>query len=151
MLQRERTTPELPLVFLDVEKSFSNPFDTAQSFNEFLGVNIGYELVSKISAHHGNPLDFIPRNFPIISSFKHPDIQEISSINDKLKRFSAGHDIIIKQVKHSILQPLAHIFSLSLKTGTVPEDLKVANVIPIFKADDPCCFNNYNTSILPCF
>ncbi len=55
-------------------------------------------------------------------------------------------------MKQSILQPPVHIFSLSLKTGVVPEDLKVAKVLPLFKADDPRCFNNYRPiSILPCF
>jgi len=50
------------------------------------------------------------------------------------------------------LQPLAQIFSLSLKTGIVPEDLKIVKGIPLFKADDSQCSNNYRPiSILPCF
>jgi len=119
-------------------------------------VNIGYELASKVPDCCGNPLDFITGNYPSISSFKPPDVQEISDIIDELKTSSAGHDNIsaslVKQVKLSILKPLAYIFSLSMKTGVVPDDLKVAKVIPLFKADDPCCFNNYRPiSILPCF
>ncbi len=81
--------------------------------------------------------DFVPRNFPIISSFKPPDIHEISDIIDELKTSSAVHDIIsaflVKQVKPSILQPFAYILSLSLKTGVVPVDLKIT---PLFKAGD---------------
>ena len=119
----------------------------------FKKINIGYELTNKISACHGNPLDFILRHFPIISSFKSP---EISDIIDDLKTSSAGPDnitvFLVKEVKQSILQPLAHIFSLSLKTGVVPEDLKIAKVIHVFKAGDPCCFDNYRpVSILPYF
>jgi len=134
---------------------FSFSFEIAEKFNEFF-INIGYELADKIPPCHGNPLDFIPGNFLSFSSFKPPDIQEISDIIDELKTSSAGHDNIsaclVKQVKQSILQPVVHIFSLSLKTGIVPEDLKVARIIPLFKADDPCCFSNYRPlSILSCF
>ena len=146
---------ELPSVFLDGENSLKNPFDIAQKcYNCF--VNIGYQLANKTSACHGNPLDFIPRHFPIISSFRSPDTQEISDIIDDLKTSSVSHDnvtaFLVKHVKQSILQPLAHIFFLSLKTGIVPEDLKAAKVIPLFKAGDPCCFNNYRPiSILHVF
>ena len=44
LLQREKTAPELPSVFLDGENSQKNPFDIAKRFNDFF-VNIGYELV----------------------------------------------------------------------------------------------------------
>lgn len=87
-------------VFLDGENSLKNPFDIAQKCNDFF-VNIGYELANKMSACHGNPLDFIPRYFPIII--------------DKLKTSSAGHDniteFLVKKMKQTILQALAHIFS----------------------------------------
>lgn len=99
-------------------------------------VNIGYKLDNKISACHCKPLEYIPRTVPIISTFKPPDIQEISDVIDELKTYSAGYDnasvFLVKQVKQSLLQPLVHIFSLSLKTGAVPEDVKVAKVIPLF-------------------
>lgn len=141
LLQREKATSELPSVFLDGENSFNNPSHIAEKCNDFF-VNIDYELANKVSSCHGNPLDFIPRTFLIISSFKPPDIQEISNIIDELKASSAGHDnipaFVVKQVKLTILQPLVHIYSLCLKTGDVSEDLIVARVIPLFKADDPC-------------
>ena len=102
LLQREKTPPELPFVFLDGENSLKNPIDIAQKMYD-LFVNIGYELANKVSACHSNQLDFIPRHFLIISSFKSPDIQEISDIIDKLKSSSASHDnitaFLVKQVK----------------------------------------------------
>ncbi len=93
LLQGERSTPELPSAFLDGENFLNNPFDIAQKCNDFF-VNIGCELASKIPPCHGNPLDFIQRSFPIISSFKLPDIHGISDIIDELKSSSAGHDNI---------------------------------------------------------
>ena len=44
----------------------------------------------------------------------------------------------------SILAPaLAKLFNLSIQTGTYPDNLKVAKVIPIFKKGDPVSVNNY--------
>ena len=69
---------------------------------------------------------------------------------------SAGHDgignFIVKNVAHIISGPLADIFNLSLSTGNVPEQLKVAKVIPIYKKENAEIFSNYRpVSVLPCF
>ena len=82
---------------------------------------------------------------------------EILKIVDQLKpNKSAGHDkignLIIKRVSDEIVKPLTCIFNLSLSTGIVPENLKVAKVIPIYKKDDAAVFSNYRpVSLLPCF
>ena len=42
--------------------------------------------------------------------------------------------------------------NLSLEQGIVPLELKIARVVPLFKADDPEKFSNYRpVSILPIF
>ena len=63
---------------------------------------------------------------------------EIEKEIDKLHKSKApGYDSIpnkiVKLFKHHLLKPLAHIFNLSLSTGTVPSALKIAKVIPIYK------------------
>ena len=59
---------------------------------------------------------------------------------------------IVKNVAHIISGPLADIFNLSLSTGSVPEQLKVAKVIPIYKKENVEIFSNYRpVSVLPCF
>ena len=51
-----------------------------------------------------------------------------------------------------IANQLAHIFNKSLETGIVPDKLKIAKVIPLYKNDNPELFKNYRPiSILPCF
>jgi hypothetical protein len=51
-----------------------------------------------------------------------------------------------------IAKPLTSIFNLSLSTGIVPEKLKTAKVIPIYKKADAAVFSNYRpVSLLPCF
>ena len=49
---------------------------------------------------------------------------------------------VIKHSFHLISAPLANIINLSLQKGIFPDKLKIANVIPIYKADDPSHFTN---------
>ena len=44
---------------------------------------------------------------------------------------------------HLIFAPLADIINLSLLKGNFPDKLKIAKIIPIFKAEDPNFFVNY--------
>ena len=80
-------------------------------------------------------------------------VKIISKFNENK---SPGHDdignMIVKKVALEISKPLEIIFNCSLKTGVVPEQLKIAKVIPIYKKDDPEVFSNYRpVSVLPCF
>ena len=69
---------------------------------------------------------------------------------------SAGYDnipmSIIKRSIGSISSPLTHIINLSIIHGIVPDELKIARVVPIFKSGDKALFSNYRPiSVLPCF
>ena len=66
----------------------------------------------------------------------------------KLKpKNSSGPDHIssklLKKILPIIINPLCHIFNLSLKTGYIPTILKTAKVVPIFKSGDKHNFTNY--------
>jgi len=60
---------------------------------------------------------------------------------------SAGPDNIgpklVKTVFADICIPLLHIFNLSISTGTVPAQLKIAKVVPIYKKCDKKLACNY--------
>ena len=59
---------------------------------------------------------------------------------------------IIKQSVNVISQPLTHIINLSITHGIVTNEMKIARVIPLFKAEDRDVFTNYRpVSILPSF
>ena len=53
-------------------------------------------------------------------------------------------------IHHSANHPLVHMTNLSLQQGIFPKELKIANVLPLFKACDPCVFNNYHPVSLLC-
>ena len=48
--------------------------------------------------------------------------------------------------------PLAHIFNKSFLTGTVPDNMKIAKIVPIFKSGNKTILNNYRPiSNIPAF
>ena len=51
-----------------------------------------------------------------------------------------------------IYTPLTYIINLSLNSGAVPQEMKIARVIPLFKSGDKSLLTNYRpVSVLPVF
>ena len=69
---------------------------------------------------------------------------------------SSGYDEISTKLLHRIIEeisiPFSHIVNLSFSTGIVPDKLKIAKIVPIFKSGTINDFNNYRPiSLLPAF
>ena len=64
-------------------------------------------------------------------------------------------DICVKPMVHTlveIIHPIVHLCNLSLSQGCFPEELKIAEIIPLFKTGETTYFNNYRPiSLLPVF
>ena len=74
----------------------------------------------------------------------------INSLKDSACGWDELSAVIIKSASEFITPPLVFICNLSLKTSCFPDQLKIAKVIPLFKADDPRIFSNYRpVSVLP--
>ena len=59
---------------------------------------------------------------------------------------------LVKNISKYIIEPLTYIYNQSFLTGSIPDDLKVALVTPVFKMNDREEFSNYRPiSVLPCF
>ena len=115
-------------------------------FNDYF-TNIGSTLASKIRQIDGNHLEFI-KNYFSNTIFLNP--------SNELELKSPGYDDIsskvIKAVIDSIHLPLCDIFNKSLQTGSFPDNLKIAKVVPIYKGDDKMLVNNDRPiSVLPVF
>ena len=104
----------------------------------------------------GSPSEFLTDCYPPVQSVKPPTEKEIMGIILSLKDLAVGHDevrsnLIIKSSR-AIVKPSTHIFSKSLETGIIPNDLKIAKVVPVYKSGDRSAFTNYHPiSVLPCF
>ena len=135
---------------------FINTEDISNQFNDFF-VNIGPKLASNIHSSGKNYNDYLkdPKNN---STYMKPIVEmDITKMIEKFNQNkSAGNDdignYIIKRVAKEIVKPLTLIFNLSMSTRVVPNKLKKAKVIPIYKKEDAEIFSNYRpVSLLPCF
>ena len=136
----------------------SDPQTIADKFNSYF-VNIGPQLAHKISHTDTNFHHFLRQcKSPAGSLFLSPtDIDEVTSICKTLKSgASSGFDDIkadvVKSVGDLIAPSLVYIFNVSLSSGIVPDRLKIAKVVPVFKSGENDIFSNYRPiSVLPIF
>ena len=73
---------------------------------------------------------------------------EIEKLIGELEnKTSSGHDqisnILLKKLKNSLLVPLEIIFNLSISEGVFPQLMKMADVIPLYKAKERYRVTNY--------
>ena len=127
----------------------------AEGFNSFF-INVGPTLANKIPPTNISPTANL-KNRNINSMFVEPVTEkEIEDIIKNLKISSAGWDAIsasaVKKSYSSVLSPLSFVMNLSITCGVFPNELKLARVIPLFKAGDVTSFSNYRpVSVLPLF
>ena len=58
----------------------------------------------------------------------------------------------INPIIDTLVTPITYIINLSLREGVFPCELKIAQVLPLYKNNDPMLFNNYRPiSLLPFF
>ena len=77
---------------------------------------------------------------------------EIMSLKSKRSHISTYSDKILKYISNLVSPLLTYIMNRSLTSGSFPQFLKIARVIPIFKAGDRNQLGNYRPiSILPIF
>ena len=122
----------------------TNSKDIANGFNEFF-VSIGPELAKDIHSDI-NPLSYVNNINNSIAIFD-VSCEEVRNIIHSLKNSSAGHDefptFVGKLCVDSYIEPLTFLINSSLRTGVFPSELKLARVVPIFKAGDSSALTNY--------
>ena len=121
-------------------KEFTDPVDICNEFNRYF-CNVGEELVAKLPKHLGKQVNFM--NFcnpspPHSMACESIDREELLKLIDNLNNNkSPGPDnfgpTLVKEMAGLIIEPLLFIYNLSFSTGVVPDKLKVAKVIPIYK------------------
>jgi hypothetical protein len=119
--------------------------------------NVGKNLAENIPHSKKHCKEYMNTNANNNSIYLTPtSSDEILKIITSLKgKKSSGHDginsILLRKIKLSVCVPLTAIINKSLETGEVPSSLKLAKVVPIYKAKNKEEFNNYRpVSLLPC-
>jgi hypothetical protein len=91
---------------------------------------------------------FLTKENPNLFEFSRISEIDILNICKQLKpKMSSGADFIstklLTQIAPLIITPLHYLINLSLETGFVPKQLKIAKIVPVFKEGDCHDFNNY--------
>ena len=122
-------------------------------FNNFF-INIGPKLAKKFE-NSLNPMKYVKST---LNSISIPTINEseVVAATKSLKNSSAGYDEvparILNQNINIFIKPLTHLVNSLIKKGIFPDELKIAKVVPIFKAADKHCIENYRPiSVLSVF
>jgi hypothetical protein len=127
----------------------------AEEFNNYF-INLGPSLASHIEKPHGKSFEQYLKN-PVKQKFNFNQVtcNSVIEIIDKLRsKTSTGFDnistILLKKIKHELVNPLTLTINQALNTGIFPDKLKIAKVIPLFKKNDPTLLDNYRPiSVLP--
>ena len=122
-------------------------------FNKYF-TSIGTNLNAKLPQTAQDPTNLINNNSANFLSAPTCPAEIINIVNSAKSKKACGYDnidpYVVQQVIPQIATQLAHIFNRSFTTGIVPNKLKIAKVIPIYKNENPELFANYRPiSILP--
>ena len=116
--------------------SESNTEIIAESFNDHYS-DVGTRLAADLPASPVSYRYFLGVRTDAEFLFESVTREKIKCTVGSLKNCSAGYDDIpMKVIKYcidSLLEPLTHICNLSLQSGTVPKQLKISKLTPIFK------------------
>ena len=134
-------------VFRIGNRLFKDNKAIAKGFNEFFS-KVGEELASHIRDSTVHFSEFLDERIIVNFIFAPLTAQTLTKIASQMKpKSSRGPDYMsskmLKEILPIIVDPLYHIFNLSLQTGYIPDRFKVAKVIPVFKSGDKQIFSNY--------
>lgn len=132
----------------------SVPSVDANELNTFFATLSSRTVSSLPAVQNSGPLNNVPvnnHNFYINPTDCNETILTTLGLATKL---SSGYDELsvklLKFIFSLIADPLCHIINRSFQTGIIPDQLKVARVVPLFKGDDKSLMHNYRPiSILP--
>ena len=156
VINKNQLKPELQDCFVQNETLISDPTEISNKFNEYF-VNVGPNLASKIAGTNVNLSTFLGKR--LVNSIFLDAVTE-NEVEFEIRQLSGnkscGHDEIppklVKKIAKHIIRPLTYIYNQSFLTGIIPNDLKIAIVTPVFKANNKEEFSNYRPiSVLPCF
>ena len=147
IVQFKPNTNQKLVKIMDNKEEISDAKSIANAFNNYFS-NTGKKVDNQISRGHSNPMDYL--HSPVKDSFflfptTSREIEvEISNlrISKAVGPFSIPIDIL-KIIKCVVSKPLEILFNASFSSGIVPYDLKLANVVPVYKKGSQTCPSNY--------
>ena len=135
--------------------SITDKNEIVEQFNKYF-TNNGSSLNAKLPKTGEDPIQHIKHNTASCFCAPTDPTEIINIVKSGNSSKSSGVDnidpYVVQTIIPQIANQLAHVFNKSLQTCIVPDKLKIAKVIPLYKNDNPEQFKNYRPiSILPCF
>ena len=123
----------------------SNPKDQADIFNTFF-----HDQFSAPSKYDTN-INFENDCFVKLNFNENKIYHILRTLNPSKAAGPDGiHGQILKHCASSLAQPLSILYNISFKTGQIPDEWKLANVVPVFKKGDKRSVENYRPISLTC-
>ena len=121
---------------LDNGGTITNPYDTADTFNNYFA-SIAEITKKSIKFSHKHFSDYLSNKSTGTLFLQSTDREEIVNIISSLNfnKASGPYSIpyrILFLLKNEISKQLADLFNLSFMTGVLPSVLKIAKVVPVF-------------------
>ena len=121
----------------------------ANGFNTFFA-NIGKTINDQIIQPPEVYSDFLNCNYPVNCFFQPTNEEEVIKVAQQLKTKSSQgfNNLSYKKTMKEVAAPLTHIFNQSFLLGVVPDQMKIAKIVPVFKAGSKNVLNNYRPIII---
>ena len=143
--KKERS--QIPDFFRDNNQLVKDNLDIANGFNNFFS-QVGPKLASEIGLSDVSFDSFLSESNPLNFEFHRISETDILKICRQIKpKLSSGTDFIsnklLKHIAPIIIEPLHYLINLSLDSGYIPRELKIAKIVPVFKDGDCHVYTNY--------
>ena len=143
--KKERS--QIPDFFRDNNQLVKDNLDIANGFNNFFS-QVGPKLASEIGLSDVSFDSFLSESNPVNFEFHRISETDILKICRQIKpKLSSGTDFIsnklLKHIAPIIIEPLHYLINLSLDSGYIPRELKIAKIVPVFKDGDCHVYTNY--------
>ena len=147
ILGKKTDKNQIPTFFQNNNQVISDYLEIANGFNTFFA-GIGPKLAEEIGPSDTSFDSFLLERNQNLFSFSRISEMDILRICNQLKpKLSSGADFIstklLKEIAPFIITPLHYLINLSLETGFVPPELKLAKIVPVFKDGNSHEFTNY--------
>ena len=128
-------------------QEISDPKLIANIFNNYFS-NVGKNFADSMPTVQNTPTEYL--GIPIRNSFFISPTTR-GEIEQEISKFKSSKAVgpfsipifVLKMVKSVISEPLEYLINMSFSNGIVPNDFKIANVIPIYKKGSLSCTCNY--------
>ena len=134
------------IVFSHKGRSISDNKEIANEFNSYF-VSIGESLVNQFKRTE-KYTTYLPKDFNGSLTLHEVHEDNVRNIIKRMKNkgstgFDAMSNLLLKSLKECLIRPITDIVNTSIRTGVVPDQWKIAKVIPLHKGGDSTSFNNY--------